>query len=105
MRGDVHDRLRATEAIRARLATELATLRAENARLREALDRIARKPWTPIDPTAPVAVQIWDMVRQIIQCASNALDPQEPQNLTTQEQRTMRRALVKASTIKEPDHG
>jgi hypothetical protein len=35
VRGNVHERLRATEAIRARLATELATLRAENARLRE----------------------------------------------------------------------
>jgi hypothetical protein len=56
----------------------VATLRAENARLRETLDRIARKPWKPTDPTAPADAQIWDMVRQIIQFAHNALASQEP---------------------------
>lgn len=55
------------------VATAESATRAENARLREALDKIARHPWAARNPTASINERVRDMVSQIIMTAATAL--------------------------------
>ena len=54
---------------------EVAALRADVARLREAMNKIARDRWEPRNPRASASEQITDMITQIIECAAAALEP------------------------------
>jgi hypothetical protein len=88
VRGNAHDRLRAAEVkLKAHVerATELATLRAENARLREALEkwinaRDARREFEIYNPdnSTKVWARLLDAEVDAETTARAALAPQEP---------------------------